>query len=297
MVPKFPAEWFFTLEYWQRQNSSELTGGVWFEWQLHLPTAEQWEGGCAMKWLGQQLAEHGRRIFILGWSGCLEKSWSANDEGCEDLKRLWSAGNKGWKVMDSEGDSPSGKTSCPNRGCVLLMRSACHHSEQMCLFLLARSLFPSVCHSWGALPGTALIGGVLSVLGSPPSLPAASAVSPSALRAELKGMPALALQHLTGEQQAWCMVNLGLLLNLPVQLNVGVVPTLQLVCPVEMRSSGRRGTWSEGVGACSWQALCRAAFHVFISLVYLWHWWFPWPWVFAVKGKFESLPSFIYNYK
>lgn len=44
------------------------------------------EGGCAGKWLGQQQAEHGRSIF--SWVA-LEKSWSANDEGCEDVLKDW----------------------------------------------------------------------------------------------------------------------------------------------------------------------------------------------------------------
>lgn len=65
---------------------------MWFDWQLHLPSAEKEEGGCERKWLGQQQAEHGKRM---GWFGWLGKSCSANDVRCEDLRRLGSAGKKG----------------------------------------------------------------------------------------------------------------------------------------------------------------------------------------------------------
>lgn len=76
------------------------------------------------------------------WSGCLGRCWSTNDERCEDLKRLGSAGKKkSWKARGREEASPPGKPDCHNHGCFLLMLFPCHRSQQMRLFLLAYSLF------------------------------------------------------------------------------------------------------------------------------------------------------------
>jgi len=47
----------------------------------------------------------------------------------------------GWRVRGREEASLSGKPDCRNHGCFLLIFFPCHHSKQMCLFLLAYLLF------------------------------------------------------------------------------------------------------------------------------------------------------------
>lgn len=244
------------------------------------------------------------------WSGCLGKSWSANNERCEDLKRLGPAGKQAWKVMDMcwKGKETVHQGS-PSVRIMLVFSwwSLLAITESRCVSFSwpAPFFLPWHCeyHSWSALAGTALIQVVLSELGSHPSLgwqqraSVVSFVSPSALRVELNECLHWPNRISQGSSRPGTLVHgePGLTLTVLLELSIEVVPTLQWVCPGEVRSTGRRGIWGEGMGACSWQALCRADLHVFISLIYLWHWWFPWPWDFAVKGKFESLPSFIYN--
>lgn len=91
MVPKFPAEWFFTFEYWQRQNSRAYRRCLSDSWtSLHRDRG---------RWMWKEVARTTasrawQGSLFLCWSGCLGKSWSANDERCEDFKRLGSAGKK-----------------------------------------------------------------------------------------------------------------------------------------------------------------------------------------------------------
>lgn len=308
MVPKFPAEWFFTFEYWQREPLRAYRRCV--VWVAASPPSSR--GGWWMwKEVSRTTASRTwQENLFLGWSGCLGKSWSANAERCEDLKRLGPAGKKGWEVMGREGDNPSGKPNCPAHACVLLMLSACI-PQSRCVSFPAYSLFPPWdCECAAEVLLQAQLSFRMCCLSWAP-IPASS---------DNKKPQFYQLYHHQHWEQssngclhwpnrisqgsskpgALVRVNLGLLFSLPVllELSVEVVPTFQWVCPVEVRSTvggGRHGV--KGWEPIADRPLGRAGFHVFISLFYLWHWWFPWPWDFAVKGKFESLPSFIYSYK
>lgn len=151
MVPKFPAEWFFTLEYWQRQKPLELTGGVWFEWQLHLPSAEQWRVDVQGSGWDNSKQSMARASFL----GLIWRSLGV--QMMKDVKML-----KDWDEQETKVERwqwrrqslREGQLS--QSGCVLLMLSA--GSTQSWLSLSPGPLPESQCHSWGALPGTAVPG-------------------------------------------------------------------------------------------------------------------------------------------
>lgn len=120
---------------------------------------------------------------------------------------------KGWKVRGREEASPSGKSGCHNHGCFLLMLFPCHHPKQMCVFLLAYSLFLLKLLGWqlkcfakhDCYSGCAICTGLQSQpLLMTKGLMAITFILPSTERAVVKWMPGLTQKDLTGKHQKWC---------------------------------------------------------------------------------------------